>query len=64
MSANTRAGAAMLRAQIVATLSEFAEEFPDYRQQLRLAVVIIDALDADALADLITHCTATEHHDA
>ena len=54
----------MLRAQIVATLSEFAEEFPDYRQQLRLAVVIIDALDADALADLITHCTATEHHDA
>ena len=54
----------MLRAQIVATLSEFAEEFPDYRQQLRLAVVIIDALDADALADLITHCTQTETHDA
>ena len=64
MSANTRAGAAMLRAQIVATLSEFAEEFPDYRTQLRLAVVIIDALDADALADLITHCTQTETHDA
>ncbi len=64
MSANTRAGAAMLRAQIVATLSEFAEEFPDYRTQLRLAVVIIDALDADALADLITHCTATEQLDA